>query len=247
MPFVFLSAIWLGFWIQSLGFIHGCEGAIIPLSLAGLPGIIFSPFLHGGFEHIIGNSIPLVILSFLLYEFYPKAASKVMLYGWLLSGAAVWATPQISFFAHRFYIPCIIGASGVIYVIAFFLFFSGIVRRNIKMLTVSFLVAVYYGGMIWGMIPEELMSAHHQMGQISWQSHLAGAVIGTLMAFIYQKYGEQRHKYIWQYPHYYNEMDDLLWQKYKAEHPEDFFDEPRPPKKKDPAWEYLDELLKRKS
>ena len=243
MPLIFLAAIWLGYFIQNTGIIEGCEGAIIPLAPSGLKGIIFSPFLHGNLEHILGNSVPLVVLSFLLYQFYPLVADRVMLYGWLFSGFAVWMTPPINLFDGQSYTTCIIGASGVIYVIAFFLFTSGVIKWNIKLLTISLLVALYYGSMIWGMIPEELMFNLQAPSQISWQSHLAGAAIGVIMAFIYRNIGEKKKKYIWEYPNYYNEKDDKLWQKYREDHPDDFLEMPY--KKKDDIWEYLDEIRNR--
>lgn len=159
---------------------------------SGLKGIFFSPFLHGSWEHILGNSLPLVVLSSLLYQFYGSVADRVMLYGWLFSGLTVWMTPSINLFDHQTYTSCIIGASGVIYVLAFFLFASGVIRWNLKLLTVSLIVALYYGSMIWGMIPEELLFTLSEPSRISWQSHLSGAVIGVIMAFIYKDKGEKR-------------------------------------------------------
>lgn len=243
MPILLLSFIWLGFLLQRLGWISGCEGAIIPLNLYGLWGVLFSPFLHGGLEHIVSNSVPLAVLSFLLYQFYAEVGNKVLFYGWLLSGLAVWMTPSFSFRHQEVYMTCIIGASGVVYVLAFFLFVSGLVRRNIKLLAISLLVAVYYGSMIWGMIPEELLFSMDQLEHISWQSHLAGGVIGSLMGIIYQKEGTRKEKFIWEYPNYYNEKDDLLWQEYINDHPEDFTDLPQ--KQKHDIWEYLDELRRK--
>jgi len=243
MPALFLVAIWLGFLLQQIGWIKGCAGAIIPLNLSGLQGIVFSPFLHGSLEHILGNSIPLLVLSFLLYQFYPQVANKVMLYGWLFSGLAVWLTPPFSFFYYEFYTSCIIGASGVIYVLAFFLFISGVLRRNLKLLAISLLVAVYFGSMIWGMIPEELLFSMNEPGRVAWQSHLWGGIIGTVMAFVYQKIGTRREKFIWEYPNYYSEKDDLMWQEYLQKHPEHF--EKFPPTPKEDIWEYLDELRRK--
>lgn len=240
MPLLFLAAICLGFLVQNLGLIEGCDGAIIPLVPSGLKGIFFSPFLHGSWEHILGNSLPLVVLSSLLYQFYGSVADRVMLYGWLFSGLTVWMTPSINLFDHQTYTSCIIGASGVIYVLAFFLFASGVIRWNLKLLTVSLIVALYYGSMIWGMIPEELLFTLSEPSRISWQSHLSGAVIGVIMAFIYKDKGEKRKKFIWEYPEYYNEKDDILWQKYIQENPEDFRELPY--RKKEDIWDFLDEI-----
>ncbi len=97
------------------------------------------------------------------------------------------------------YYTCIIGASGIVYMLAFFLFFSGIFRWNMKLLTISLLVALYYGSLIWGIFPEEFFSQLDQPSQISWQSHLVGAVVGIILAFMYRKQGEKKRRFIWQY------------------------------------------------
>ena len=238
-----VALMWFGFLLQSIGFFQNCWGALIPLSADGLKGIIFSPFLHGGLDHIAANSLPIFILLFLLYQFYKPIATKVFLMGWLLTGALVWLLPPIDVFTGVYTNTCIIGASGIVYVLAFFLFFSGVFRWNMKLLTVSLAVAFYYGGLVWGVLPEELFSTLSEPSKISWQSHLAGAFIGILLAYFYKKQGEKKNKFIWQFPNYYNEKDDLLWQEYKDNHPEDFLELPY--RKQPVEWEHLDELRKK--
>ena len=120
-----VAAMWLGFLLQYLGLFTGCSGAIVPLSPYGLKGIFLSPFLHGSLEHIFGNSVPIFVLIFLLYQFYPFIARKVFLLGWILTGFLVWLLPPIDIYTGEFNTVCIIGASGIVYVLAFFLFFSG--------------------------------------------------------------------------------------------------------------------------
>ena len=66
---IMVSAMWLGFLLQYFGLFDGCNGAIIPLNPEGLKGIFFSPFLHGNLEHIFGNSVPIFVLIFLLFQF----------------------------------------------------------------------------------------------------------------------------------------------------------------------------------
>lgn len=239
-----VSAMWLGFFLQNQGFFENCSGAIIPLVPEGLKGVLLSPFLHGSYDHIIGNTIPIAILMFLLYEFYPLIAGKVFFTGWISVGLLVWLLPPIDIFTGEYTYSCVIGASGLVYVMAFFLFFSGIFRWNMKLLSISMLVVLYYGGLVWGMLPEELFSNMNEASHISWQSHLAGAVVGTIIAFIFREIGEKRKKFIWEFPNYYNEKDDKLWQEYKEEHPEDFLEMPY--KKKDDIWEHLDELRKKR-
>ena len=237
-----VSAMWLGFFLQHLGWFSGCSGAIIPLTPYGLKGIFFSPFLHGGLEHIFGNSVPIFVLMFLLFQFYPFIAKKVFFLGWILTGFLVWLLPPVDIYTGEINTVCIIGASGIVYVLAFFIFFSGIFRWNMKLLTISLVVALYYGSLIWGVLPEELFSNLAEPSRISWQSHLSGAVIGVIMAFMFRKAGEDKKRFIWEFPNYYSEKDDKLWQEYKENHPDDFLELPY--KKKDDAWEHLDEIRK---
>lgn len=240
VPIYMVALMWFGFLLQSIGFYQNCWGALIPLSADGLKGIFFSPFLHGSLDHITSNSLPIFILLFLLYQFYQPIANKVFLMGWLLTGALVWLLPPIDVFTGVYTNTCIIGASGIVYVLAFFLFFSGVFRWNMKLLTVSLAVAFYYGGLVWGVLPEELFTRLSEPSKISWQSHLAGALIGILLAYFYKNQGEKKNKFIWQFPNYYNEKDDLLWREYKENHPEDFLELPY--RKQAAEWEHLDEL-----
>jgi len=237
-----VAAMWLGFILQHIGWFEGCNGAIIPLNPYGLKGILFSPFLHGGLDHIFGNSVPIFVLVYLLFQFYPFIAKKVFFLGWLVTGFLVWLLPPIDIYSGDFNHVCIIGASGIVYVLAFFLFFSGIFRWDMKLLTISLIVALYYGSLIWGVLPEELFSNLEQPSRISWQSHLAGTIVGMMMAYLFRKTGEKKKKFIWQFPNYYNEKDDKLWEEYKINHPDDFLELPY--KKKDDIWDHLDEIRK---
>ncbi|WP_294250581.1 rhomboid family intramembrane serine protease [uncultured Chryseobacterium sp.] len=239
-PLLMLAAMWMGFFLQSLGFFQSCFGAIIPLLPEGLIGIVTSPLLHGNMDHIVGNSIPIAVLMFLLYQFYPQVAGKVFVIGWLATGLLVWMLPPIDIMTGNYLYTCTIGASGVVYVLAFFLVFSGIFRWNMTLLTISLLVILYYGSLVWGMLPEELFSNLQEPSKISWQAHLAGAVVGVSLAFMFRKAGEKKKRYIWEFPNYYSEKDDKLWQQYKENHPDDFLELPY--KKKDDIWDHLDRL-----
>ncbi|MBP7173355.1 MAG: rhomboid family intramembrane serine protease [Cloacibacterium sp.] len=243
VPASMLFAMWLGFALQQLGIFDGCFGAIIPLVPDGLKGVLLSPLLHGNLEHIISNSLPISVLLFLLYQFYSNIANQVFFWGWLFSGLAVWLLPPMNFFGEESVYTCIIGASGLVYMLAFFLFFSGVFRWNMKLLTIALLVALYYGSMIWGIFPEEFFTELNEPSRISWQSHLSGAVVGTFLAFFHRNKGETRKKFIWEYPNYYSEKDDKLWQEYRETHAEDFDEMPQ--LQRDNVWKYLDELRKK--
>lgn len=242
-PILMLSVMWLGFLLQTMGFFSNCTGAIIPLLPEGLVGIVTSPLLHGNLEHIIGNSIPIAILMFLLYQFYPLVADKVFLLGWVATGFLLWILPPIDILTGDYMYTCTIGASGIVYVLAFFLFFSGVFKWNMKLLTISLIVVLYYGSLVWGMVPEELFYNLQEPSKISWQAHLSGAIVGVILAYTFKQVGDKKKKYIWEFPNYYNEKDDKLWQEYKENHPEDFLELPY--KKSDDIWEYLEEIRKK--
>ena len=119
-----------------------------------------------------------------------------------------------------------------------------IFRKDKKLLTVSLLVALYYGSLIWGIFPEELFYRLDEPSRISWQAHLSGAVVGLSLALIFRKkHQEKKKKFIWEFPNYYSEKDNKLWQEYIEGHPEHFLEMPQ--KKKEEIWEHLDEIRKK--
>ena len=160
-----------------------------------------------------------------------------------MSAFLVWLLPPVDIFTGEINQVCIIGASGIVYTLAFFIFFSGVFRWNMKLLTVSLIVALYYGSLIWGVVPEELFSHLPERSKISWQSHLSGAVVGIIIAFAFRKNGEKNMRYIWEFPNYYSEKDDKLWQEYKENHPDDFLELPY--RKKEDLWDHLEEIRKK--
>lgn len=242
-PLSMLVVMWMFYFLQIQGWFENCWGAIIPLTPEGLKGVFLSTLLHGSLEHLMSNSLPILILTFLLFQFYPFLAKRVFFLGWILTGLLVWLLPSIDLITGQYQYTCVVGASGLVYVLAFFLFFSGVFRWDMKLLTVSLLVALYYGSLIWGVFPEELFNQLEEPSRISWQSHLAGALIGTIMALLFRKVGEvKKKKFIWEYPNYYSEKDDRLWQEYKEKHPEHFMEMPQ--KKEDDIWGHLDEIRK---
>lgn len=145
---------------------------VFPRTAEGLKGILFMPFLHdiNDFSHIINNSLPFMFMGWALFYFYRGIAWKVLLFVWMAGGLWVWM------FANPAYH---IGLSGVLYGLAFFLFFSGVFRRDKQLMALTLLVTFLYGSMIWGIFPYDI--------RISWQSHLFGALSGIIAAFYYKK------------------------------------------------------------
>ncbi|MEN7547166.1 rhomboid family intramembrane serine protease [Rapidithrix thailandica] len=142
---------------------------ILPRSFVGLPGILLSPFLHGNFNHLLSNTPTFIVLGGSILFFYPAIYKKIILYTYLMTGIGVWL------FAREAYH---IGASGLIYGFASFLFFSGIFRKDLKSLTISVVVALLYGGMVYGIFP-------NQPG-VSWESHFIGGLVGAFLAYFYK-------------------------------------------------------------
>ncbi|MBL7962416.1 MAG: rhomboid family intramembrane serine protease [Flavobacteriales bacterium] len=141
----------------------------IPRTMAGLPGILLQPFFHADLEHLLNNSLSLLVLGWCLVYFYPRVAGRVAWITWVVSGVAVWLTARPD--RH-------IGASGVVYGLAFFLFFSGVFRRQRALMAISLLVVFLYGGLLWGLLPT--------LPRISWESHLWGGLTGAGLAWWYR-------------------------------------------------------------
>ena len=178
VPIVAIVAIWLIYWVEiTFGYNFNTYG-ILPREIKGLRGVLFSPFIHSDASHLSSNSIPLFVLLASLFYFYRKIAHKVLIYGILLSGLFCWIIARDSYH---------IGASGVIYLLFSFIFFSGIIRKHYRLIAMSLVVIFLYGGMIWFIIPTE--------DRISWEGHLSGFLIGLLFAFLYRKKGIIKEQY----------------------------------------------------
>lgn len=147
-------------------FIHGVR----PRTVEGVAGIVFSPFLHGDWMHLFSNSVPLVLSVWGVSYLYTPVRWQVLLISLLAPGAAVWFWDD----PHEH-----IGASGFIYALLAFLFWSGLIRRNPRPIALSLIIVFLYGGMIWRMLPLE--------AGISWQSHLMGGVVGFLLSIWFRK------------------------------------------------------------
>ncbi len=180
-PLFFVVLLWIIKLIELVFGLSFSSYGIYPRELSGLKGVLLSPLIHGGFSHLVSNSIPLLVLGTALFYFYRELAPRIFMLGLLITGLWVWAIARQSFH---------IGASGVVYSLAAFLFVSGIIRRHPRLMALSLLVAFLYGSMIWGIFP---IKEH-----ISWESHLMGMVSGVLLAIFYRATGPQRPLYSWE-------------------------------------------------
>ena len=182
-PMVFVTLMWLVKIIEILWSVQLAHYGLFPLRWSGLLGIITMPFLHSDWEHLSSNTFPFLFLGSLLFLFYKELAWKILFWITLLTGIWLWFGGRGSYH---------IGASGVVYGLVSFLFFSGIFRKNKKLLIITLIVSFLYGGLIWGFFPEFFPNKN-----ISWEGHLYGFISGLLMAVYYKKEGPQEDLYYW--------------------------------------------------
>lgn len=177
-PFTFVVIIWLIHLFQGFANTSFAEYSLYPRDISGLIGIVTAPLIHGNFSHLIGNSVPLIILGFLLFTNYKEIAGKVFWLVYFSNGILLW------FFAREAFH---LGASGVVYGLAFFLFLSGFIRKIPRLTMISFLLIFIYGSMVWGVLPFD--------PSVSWEAHLYGALAGIILAFVLRKQGPQPVEY----------------------------------------------------
>lgn len=191
---VFIILIWLTFIVDYAGLFAWdlSRLGILPGAVDGLVGIIFSPFIHTSFSHLLSNTLPLLILIWFLFYFYSKIAFGAFACLWLSSGFLTWIMGRGSYH---------VGASGLVFALLFFLFFSGIFRKYIPLVSVSMIVAFIYGSTIWSIFPiTEMIDA-----SISWEGHLSGAISGLIFALVFRKQGPQKPEVVWE-----EENDELM-------------------------------------
>lgn len=155
---------------------------VYPRKLSGLLGVFTYPFIHSDWKHLTNNSSALLVLGTMLYYFYRPVATKTLLWVYLMSGVWLWIGGRPNFH---------IGASGIVYALFGFLFFSGLLRKHLKLMALSMLVVFLYGSLVWGIFPVD--------HQISYEGHLFGLLAGIVVAIVYRKQGPQRPKYSWDF------------------------------------------------
>lgn len=192
-PLLFVLLIWIVFWVEVRFHVSLNSFGVMPREWVGLRGILFSPFIHGDIKHLFNNTIPLFILSLALFYFYRPVSWKVLLIGMLSTGLLTWLIGRPA--NH-------IGASGIIYLLAAFLFFKGIFSKHYRLVALSMIVVFVYGGLVWYVTPID--------PEISWEGHLSGLISGLILAFIFRKDVAKPPKFEWEKPDYEEENDPFM-------------------------------------
>jgi membrane associated rhomboid family serine protease len=146
-------------------------GGILPRDPAGLDGIVFAPLLHAGYTHLVGNSIPLILMgTFVLAAGGSRFLASTVLIA-LVSGVGVW------FFSPPDTVT--VGASGIIFGYLAVLLTRGLVEHSWWNVAVGLLIALLYGWSLLGVLPTD--------ERISWQGHLFGFIGGVIAAVVFRR------------------------------------------------------------
>ena len=180
IPIAYVVAIWIIYWVEiSFNFNFNKYG-VFPRTLVGFRGVFLTHFIHSNTSHLFNNSIPLFVLLSSLFYFYKDVAYKVLLFGGFLSGFLTWCIARESYH---------IGASGIVYLLFSFVFFSGMIKKHYRLVSLSLIIIFLYGSMIWYVLPIK--------EGVSWEGHLSGFLVGLFFAITYRKKGivKEEHQF----------------------------------------------------
>lgn len=165
IPLRLVFLMWLFFMLEQVYGWPLSNLGITPRTLSGLAGIVFAPLIHGDVYHLVSNTVPLLFLGTMLFFIYERIAHLVFFRAYIWTNILVWIFARPA--SH-------IGASGVVYGLAFFLIFFGLFRRDFVSLLISVFTVSLYGGIFYGILPGDPF--------VSWESHLGGALVGIFSA-----------------------------------------------------------------
>ncbi|WP_299670715.1 rhomboid family intramembrane serine protease [uncultured Polaribacter sp.] len=180
IPVLYIVSIWFIYWVEIYFNFNFNKYGVFPRDPLGFRGVFLMHFIHSDTSHLFNNSIPLFVLLSSLFYFYRDVALKILIFGGILTGLSTWMIARESYH---------IGASGVVYLLFSFVFFSGIIRKHYRLVALSLIVIFLYGSMIWYVLPIK--------DGMSWEGHLSGFLVGLLFAFIYRNKGitKQEHHF----------------------------------------------------
>jgi membrane associated rhomboid family serine protease len=166
-----LAVLWVILILDNVFGLGLARFGLRPRHFSGLIGVFTAPLLHGGFEHLFSNSLPLLVSLTTVLYLYPRSAMRVIPVIWLGSGLLGWFIGRDSLH---------FGASGFVYGLLAYVFISGMLRLDMRSVAVSVMVWFLYGSMIWGVLPIR--------PNMSWELHLSGAILGVALAIVYRKW-----------------------------------------------------------
>lgn len=167
LPLYIIGSMWLMHIAQVILGVRFIGLGVYPRKLEGAIGILSAPFIHGSFQHLISNSVPLFFLITLLFLAYRRSSWVALILIYVGTGIGMWVFVRPSFH---------IGASGVVYGLVSFMFWTGVFRKNIRSIAISLAILFLYSGYIWGIFPGE--------PGVSWDGHLIGAIVGIIVAYL---------------------------------------------------------------
>lgn len=175
-PYLLVVALVAVMWlVELIDLLPGTEldrAGIEPRTLDGLWGIVFAPFLHADLAHLLGNTVPFLVLGLLIAASGTQRVVQVVVITAVVAAVGTWLTGP-SNTVH-------IGASGLVFGFLGYLVARGLFARRLGMLAVGALVMLFYGGLLWGLLPKP---------GISWQGHLFGLLGGVLAAWVAHRPG----------------------------------------------------------
>ena len=165
---IFIMVIWIVEIANAVSDYRLSYLGIDPRSITGLPGILLSPLIHHGIEHVAMNTVPILILGLLMSVKYNQHLFRISLFIIIFGGLAVWLLGRPSLH---------VGASGLIFGYFGFLLAGGLYGRNVGSLLIAVITVLLYGSMIWGILPLQ--------PYVSWEAHLFGFISGVVAARIF--------------------------------------------------------------
>jgi membrane associated rhomboid family serine protease len=180
-PLLFLVVIWLVKFFEISMEMDFVQGGILPRNPKGLIGIFTSPLIHADWKHLFDNSFPAFLLCLALFYFYRGISYQIFFLIYFIGNILVWIVGREAYH---------IGASGIIYGLAAFLFLSGVIRKIKNLMAISLIVVFMYGSLVWGLLPYDY--------KVSWEGHLMGAITGVLLAIFYRDKGPEPYKPSWE-------------------------------------------------
>lgn len=174
--FTFVALLYLVELIDQLSRHSLDANGIRPLETDGLWGIVFAPLLHESWQHLAANTVPLLILGFLMTLAGLSRFVWATVIVWTLGGFGTWLIGNVGSSCGP---TDHIGASGLIFGWLAFLLVFGIFVRRMRDIIIGLIVLFAYGGVLLGAMP-----VLGRCGGVSWQGHLCGAIAGVVAAYL---------------------------------------------------------------